>query len=117
MGVLNIRRVVLDETDATGQCETLLPTLLIGRRNMDEKPDLAAKSDTQTDTPTSVLEGGEAFAREAESSSPGFVVEFIDFLLHNKKWWLLPIVAVLLLFGLLMLLGGTGAAPFIYTLF
>jgi drug/metabolite transporter superfamily protein YnfA len=39
------------------------------------------------------------------------------FLRDNKKWWLLPILAVLVLFGLLMLLAGTGAAPFIYTLF
>jgi hypothetical protein len=34
---------------------------------------------------------------------------------HNKKWWLLPIVIVLFLFGLLIFLSGTGAAPFIYT--
>ena len=39
------------------------------------------------------------------------------FLRDNKKWWLLPILAALVLFGLLMLLAGTGAAPFIYTLF
>jgi hypothetical protein len=51
------------------------------------------------------------------AGNPGFFREFIDFLKHNKKWWLLPIVIVLILFGLLMILGGTGAAPFIYTLF
>jgi Family of unknown function (DUF5989) len=39
------------------------------------------------------------------------------FLRDNKKWWLLPLLAALVLFGLLMLLAGTGAAPFIYTLF
>lgn len=39
------------------------------------------------------------------------------FLRDNKKWWLLPILTVLLLFGLLVLLSGSGAAPFIYTLF
>jgi drug/metabolite transporter superfamily protein YnfA len=44
-------------------------------------------------------------------------VELWLFLRDNKKWWLLPILAVLVLFGLLMLLAGTGAAPFIYTLF
>jgi len=57
------------------------------------------------------------FAELAEQSSPGIVTEFLGFLRHNKKWWLLPIIVVLLLFGLLVLLGGTGAAPFIYTLF
>jgi hypothetical protein len=36
---------------------------------------------------------------------------------HNKKWWLLPIMLVLFMLGALMLLGGTAAAPFIYSLF
>jgi hypothetical protein len=57
------------------------------------------------------------FAREADSAPPGIVREFGDFLLHNKKWWLTPIILVLLLFGLLIVLAGSGAAPFIYTLF
>ena len=57
------------------------------------------------------------FAKQAEQASPGLVREFIDFLLHNKKWWLLPIVVVLLLVGLVLIAGGTGLAPFIYTLF
>jgi hypothetical protein len=35
----------------------------------------------------------------------------------NKKWWLVPIIAMLLMFGLLILLSSTGVAPFIYTLF
>ena len=39
------------------------------------------------------------------------------FLKHNKKWWLLPILIILLVFGLLIILSGTGLAPFIYTLF
>lgn len=55
--------------------------------------------------------------RHANQSQRGIVGEFVDFLFHNKKWWLTPIVVVLLLVGLLLVLGGTGAAPFIYTLF
>ena len=39
------------------------------------------------------------------------------FLMCNKKWWLLPILAIMVLFGLLMMLSGSAAAPFIYTLF
>ena len=56
---------------------------------------------------------------EQDASRPQarILIEFVDFLLHNKKWWLIPIVLVLLLFGLLVMLSGTGAAPFIYTLF
>lgn len=47
----------------------------------------------------------------------GAFSEFWYFLSQTKKWWLLPIVVVLVAFGLLMALSGTAAAPFIYTLF
>ena len=41
-----------------------------------------------------------------------------DFLKVRKKWWLTPIVLVLLLLGLLIVLTqGSALAPFIYTLF
>ena len=40
--------------------------------------------------------------------------EFLLFLKEEKKWWLLPIILVLGLVGLLVFLGGTGFAPFIY---
>jgi hypothetical protein len=53
----------------------------------------------------------------ADEKGGNLFTDFLAFLRHNKKWWLLPIVAVLLLFGVLMLLSGTAAAPFIYTLF
>jgi hypothetical protein len=47
----------------------------------------------------------------------GMVSEFLYFLGQNKKWWLLPILIVIGLVGILVLLAGTGAAPFIYTMF
>jgi hypothetical protein len=47
----------------------------------------------------------------------GLLAELWGFLKENRKWWLLPILAVLLALSLLTLLAGTGAAPFIYTLF
>jgi Family of unknown function (DUF5989) len=47
----------------------------------------------------------------------GAAAEFWYFLSQNKKWWLLPIVTVMVLFGVLVFLSSTGAAPFIYTLF
>jgi hypothetical protein len=59
----------------------------------------------------------QSFENLAAQSSPGVVREFCDFLLHNKKWWLTPIVVIMLLFGALIILSGTAAAPFIYTLF
>jgi hypothetical protein len=57
------------------------------------------------------------FQRQAEQVAPGLVSEFFDFVLHNKKWWMIPIVVSLLILGLLVLLSGSGVAPFIYTLF
>jgi len=57
------------------------------------------------------------FQQLAEKKEPGLPAEFLDFLLHNKKWWLAPIIVVLLFVGLIAVLGGTGAAPFIYALF
>ncbi|MDR3636823.1 MAG: DUF5989 family protein [Isosphaeraceae bacterium] len=53
----------------------------------------------------------------AGTPQPSLAVELIDFLKHNKKWWLLPILLMLGLFGILMALAATGAAPFIYTMF
>jgi hypothetical protein len=52
-----------------------------------------------------------------EGGREGFLAETWAFMKENKKWWLLPIVAVLLLFGALVLLSGSAVAPFIYTLF
>lgn len=47
-----------------------------------------------------------------------FFKQFWEFLRVRKKWWLGPIVAVLLLLGaLLVLTQGSAVAPFIYTLF
>ncbi len=57
------------------------------------------------------------FEQQAQAEQPSFLVEFADFLIHNKKWWLTPIIVILLFVGLLVVLGGSGAAPFIYTLF
>lgn len=47
-----------------------------------------------------------------------FLVQFWEFLKVRKKWWLGPIVGMLLLLGLLLVLTqGSAIAPFIYTLF
>ena len=47
-----------------------------------------------------------------------FVKEFWDFLRERKKYWLLPIIIVLALFGILIVLSqGSVVAPFIYTIF
>jgi hypothetical protein len=57
------------------------------------------------------------FSQLAQEKSGGIISEMLAFLKHNKKWWLAPLIIVLLLVGVLVILGGTAAAPFIYTLF
>lgn len=46
-----------------------------------------------------------------------FFGDIAAFLGENKKWWLAPVVVVITLMGVLIALGGTAAAPFIYSLF
>tara|TARA_B100000780_G_C20719362_1_gene285935 strand:- start:322 stop:471 length:150 start_codon:yes stop_codon:yes gene_type:complete len=47
-----------------------------------------------------------------------FLIEFWEFLKIRKKYWLLPILLVLVLFGgLIVLSQGSAIAPFIYTIF
>jgi uncharacterized protein DUF5989 len=57
------------------------------------------------------------FEREALSGGQGLAREFCAYLMHTKKWWITPIVLMLLVLAGLIILGSTGAAPFIYTLF
>ncbi len=57
------------------------------------------------------------FSREAQGRQHGILREVLSYIMHNKKWWLTPIILVLLLVGLLVVAGGTALAPFIYTLF
>jgi hypothetical protein len=46
------------------------------------------------------------------------IKEFIKFLIIRKKYWLIPIIVVLALFGVLIVLSqGSAVAPFIYTIF
>jgi hypothetical protein len=58
-----------------------------------------------------------SFEKRAGKRSSGLVHEFWDFLRNRKKWWLTPIIVLLLLVSGLIILSGTAAAPFIYTLF
>jgi Family of unknown function (DUF5989) len=58
------------------------------------------------------------FDRAASERPTTFIGEFWQFLRHNKKWWLAPIIATLLLVGVLIFVAGSsGAGPLMYTLF
>ncbi len=44
--------------------------------------------------------------------------ELIKFIFKRKKYWMIPLILILFLFGLLIILGeGSAIAPFIYTIF
>ncbi len=46
-----------------------------------------------------------------------FIKEIISFIIETRKWWLAPIMFVLLIVGLLVLFADSAVAPFIYSLF
>lgn len=56
------------------------------------------------------------FEKASREKPAGLVREFLQFLSENKKWWLLPMVIVLVLCSLLAVVA-TSVAPYIYTLF
>jgi hypothetical protein len=58
-----------------------------------------------------------SFEELGQEKPPTLLQEFYLFIVENKKWWLIPIIAVLGLVSLLVIFGSSGAAPFIYTLF
>jgi hypothetical protein len=48
----------------------------------------------------------------------GMVGELVSFFLTQKRWWMLPVISVLLLLGVLVVFAESSAiAPFLYTLF
>jgi hypothetical protein len=57
------------------------------------------------------------FEQASTKKDSNLAVEFWAMLRQNKKYWMIPLVVGLLSLGLLVLLGGTSAAPFIYSLF
>lgn len=56
-------------------------------------------------------------SRMKGSGRPSLIAELWEFIGVNRKWWLAPIIAMLLLIGALAALAGSAVAPFIYTLF
>ncbi|MBI84846.1 MAG: hypothetical protein CMJ81_16760 [Planctomycetaceae bacterium] len=57
------------------------------------------------------------FEELSQEKQASLVQEFFYFIMENKAWWMIPIVFVLGLLAVLVLFTGSGAAPFIYTLF
>ncbi|MFZ5832242.1 MAG: DUF5989 family protein [Planctomycetota bacterium] len=57
------------------------------------------------------------FEQAAAEPDPGLLREFWEFLRHNKKWWMAPLLLALLVLGAMVLLSQSAVAPFIYPLF
>ena len=57
------------------------------------------------------------FEAAGKDKQTGLLSEIMEMLRENKKYWLIPIIAVLFILGALVILSSTAAAPFIYTLF
>lgn len=57
------------------------------------------------------------FELAAKESRKSILREYVEFLGASKKYWLIPLFVVLLALAAIVTLGGTAAAPFIYTLF
>lgn len=66
-------------------------------------------SQQQTQQPSS-------FQDAADQQGGGLLADFVGFMRENTKWWLIPFLVVFGLLAILILLGSTGAAPFIYTM-
>ena len=106
-----------------------LRTLLEDELGGDAVPDLterilqraadgrAAEPDELDDTMTDTTHDSFATITSDPGASRGVFGEFMGFMAENSKWWLVPFLLVFALLGFLTLLGSTGAAPFIYTLF
>ncbi len=56
------------------------------------------------------------FAQQAQRASHSLVREMFDLIRYNKKWWLIPIIVLLLVVGVLVALSATTAGLFIYPL-
>jgi len=57
------------------------------------------------------------FEQASQEKQSNLLSEFMGFLKQTKKFWLLPLILVMLALAGLLILSSTAAAPFIYTLF
>lgn len=65
-----------------------------------------------------ILFDGVAMKNREQRESVIFLKDLWGFLNKRKKYWLLPIILVLLFFGVLIVMtSGTAVSPFVYTLF
>jgi hypothetical protein len=61
--------------------------------------------------------GADLLAEKARQRRTSFLADYWQFLRHERKWWMLPVLVVLFLAGGVIVLAGTAGAPLLYALF
>lgn len=102
--------VLLDEALGGTAPPDLSARILDASRDPDSLP-------SRTDDMHNQLDTSDSFELLATGTNQGLVGSFVSFMSENAKWWMIPFMFVFGLLGLLLVLGATGAAPFIYALF
>ncbi len=74
-------------------------------------------TDKATDRATQKAAEEAPIAELATARESGLTVEVLRFVAHTRKWWLAPIIIMMLMVAGLLVLTGTGVAPLIYALF
>ena len=64
----------------------------------------------------SEAESAEAFAVAGQSKERGLLGELVSFMAETRSWWMLPLLIVFGLLGVVLVLGATGIAPFLYVM-
>ena len=62
-------------------------------------------------------DSGNEFEKASNEKQANLVTEFIGFLKETRKFWLIPLIIVMLALGSLLVLTNSALAPFIYSLF
>ena len=86
-------------------------------RSVPEHPESKPGLEVSSEPAVSESKKFSDFERATQQQAPNVIFEFTDFLRHNKKWWLTPIILVLLVFSVFIALTSSAIAPFIYVLF
>ena len=75
------------------------------------------KDGTRGDLDSPEIGEDSPIAELATARESGLTVEILRFVVHTRKWWLAPIIIMMLMVAGLLVLTGTGVAPLIYALF
>jgi hypothetical protein len=57
------------------------------------------------------------FESLAQQPAPGILRDFVDFLRTNKRWWLTPLLIIMIILSVMIMITNTAVGPFIYVLF